>query len=446
MITTQLIIIGAGPGGYETAIAAAEQGLEVVLIESNALGGTCLNEGCIPTKCLCRSAEIMDDIKEAGLFGAECQLSGFNLAQAMQRKNEVVNQLCSGIAGMLKKVTVVNGKAEFDGPTIIKVNGESYTAPNIIIATGSEAKLLPIEGATSEGVLTAREMLQLETLPQHLCVIGGGVIGLEFASIFKSFGSEVTVVEYAKEILPGFDKDIAKRLRTALKKRGINFNLGAAVNRIQESNGKKKVTFDLNGKASEVEADLVLMAVGRGARLKGFGLESTGVEFTPKGIVVDEWMRTNVKGIYAVGDVNGRCQLAHAATAQGKRALANILGMNEGPNLDIIPAAVFTNPEVATVGLSEEAATNKGIHYTSHKAFYRANGKSLAMGSNEGLVKILVDDEKHIIGAHILGAHAADLIHELALAIHTQRTVDEVNYLIHAHPSLSEIVHDAITN
>lgn len=448
MTTTDLIIIGAGPGGYETAIAAAREGMKVVLVEAGALGGTCLNEGCIPTKCLCRSAEVADLMKEAATFGVVAESGGINLVEVMKRKNEVVAQLAAGVASLLKSpgITLVQGKATFAGPHEVIVGEEHFSAPHIMVATGSSAKNLPIPGADLPGVVTSREMLQLEQIPRRLCVIGGGVVGMEFASVFRSFGSEVSVVEYAKEILPSFDRDIAKRLRTALKRKGISFNVGAAVTEISKVDGGYKVAFVSGNKEGQVEADLVLMAVGRGPRLQHLGLDEIGMQYTSRGIVVDENMQTNIEGVYAIGDVNGICPLAHAATAQGRCALYHILGKDGAPDLQLVPAAVFTVPEVAMVGYTEETASAAGLEYSIRKAFYRANGKSLSMGESEGIVKLLVGPDGLLLGAHVLGAHAADLIHELALAMHTKMGVERIQSLIHAHPSLSEILHDAVMN
>lgn len=448
MTTTDLIIIGAGPGGYETAIAAAREGMKVVLVEAGALGGTCLNEGCIPTKCLCRSAEVADLMKEAAAFGVVAESGGINLVEVMKRKNEVVAQLAAGVASLLKSpgITLVQGKATFAGPHEVIVGEEHFSAPHIMVATGSSAKNLPIPGADLPGVVTSREMLQLEQIPRRLCVIGGGVVGMEFASVFRSFGSEVSVVEYAKEILPSFDRDIAKRLRTALKRKGITFNVGAAVTEISKVDGGYKVAFVSGNKEGQVEADLVLMAVGRGPRLQHLGLDEIGMQYTSRGIVVDENMQTNIEGVYAIGDVNGICPLAHAATAQGRCALYHILGKDGAPDLQLVPAAVFTVPEVAMVGHTEETASAAGLEYSIRKAFYRANGKSLSMGESEGIVKLLVGPDGLLLGAHVLGAHAADLIHELALAMHTKMGVERIQSLIHAHPSLSEILHDAVMN
>lgn len=432
MTTTDLIIIGAGPGGYETAIAAAREGMKVVLVEAEALGGTCLNEGCIPTKCLCRSAEVADLMKEAATFGVVAESGGINLVEVMKRKNEVVAQLAAGVASLLKSpgITLVQGKATFAGPHEVIVGEEHFSAPHIMIATGSSAKKLPIPGADLPGVVTSREMLQLEQIPKRLCVIGGGVVGMEFASVFRSFGSEVSVVEYAKEILPSFDRDIAKRLRTALKRKGISFNVGAAVTEISKVDGGYKVAFVSGNKEGQVEADLVLMAVGRGPRLQHLGLDEIGMQYTSRGIVVDENMQTNIEGVYAIGDVNGICPLAHAATAQGRCALYHILGKDGAPDLQLVPAAVFTVPEVAMVGHTEETASAAGLEYSIRKAFYRANGKSLSMGESEGIVKILVGPDGLLLGAHVLGAHAADLIHELALAMHTKMGVERIQSLI----------------
>lgn len=449
---TDIIIIGAGPGGYEVAVRAAKQGRRVVLIEKRAVGGTCLNEGCIPTKCLCHSAEVLEQISEGPSLGITCESVAFDLHQAIARKDEVVGRLSSGIDMLLRhpNISVVQGSARFvDGHTIAVAapDGGSaeetlYTAPHIIIATGSVTKRLPIPGADSAGVVTSTEMLRLEQLPQRLCVIGGGVIGLEFASIFRSFGSEVTVVEYCKEVLPQFDKDIAKRLRTALKKRGIVFHTGAAVTAIEHlESGTSLVSYEEKGRTESLEADLVLMAVGRAPYFEGLGLSEVGINHTPRGIVVDENMQTNVPGVYAVGDVNGLCQLAHAATFQSYRALDHIMERPSPTRLDIVPAVVFTSPEAATVGLSEEALTAQGIAYTTHKSFYRANGRALTAGAEEGLVKLLADpNDGRILGAHILGAHAAELIHEVSQLMNVDGTLSQISHSVHAHPSMSELI------
>ena len=447
-----LIIIGAGPGGYETAVKAAKAGLKTVIIEKEALGGTCLNAGCIPTKCLCHSAEVHDEVLATGYADA-----AVDIAALVARKDSVVEKLRQGVAMLMKtpSITLVQGEARFiDAHTVAvrKTDGEEeqFTAPNVIIATGSVTKFLPIPGAHSKGVITSTEALNLTTLPKRLCIIGGGVIGMEFASIFRSFGVEVEVVEFMKEILPAFDRDIAKRLRTSLKKRGIGFHVGAAAKAIYEGE-PMRVEYEEKGKLQSLECDLVLMAVGRGANHEAINLDDIGVAYTRRGITVDADMQTNVPGVYAIGDVNGLCQLAHAATFQGYCALHHILHFVqdaamfgcENPYhaaLTVIPAAVFTNPEVAMVGQTEEQLTEAGIEYKAQKSFYRANGKALSMDADDGLVKILVAPDGKILGAHILGAHASDLIHEVAVLMRQGGTIHDIAHTVHAHPSLSEIL------
>ena len=447
-----LIIIGAGPGGYETAVKAAKAGLKTVIIEKAALGGTCLNAGCIPTKCLCHSAEVHDEVLAAGYAD-----SAVDIAALVARKDSVVEKLRQGVAMLMKTpgITFVQGEARFiDAHTVAvrKADGEEeqFTAPNVIIATGSVTKFLPIPGAHAKGVITSTDALNLTTLPKRLCIIGGGVIGMEFASIFRSFGVEVEVVEFMKEILPAFDRDIAKRLRTSLKKRGIGFHVGAAAKAIYEGE-PMRVEYEEKGKLQSLECDLVLMAVGRGANLEAINLDDIGVAYTRRGITVDQDMQTNVPGVYAIGDVNGLCLLAHAATFQGYCALDHILHSVqdaamfgcENPYhaaLTVIPAAVFTTPEAAMVGQTEEQLTEAGIEYKALKSFYRANGKALSMDADDGLVKILVAPDGKILGAHILGAHASDLIHEVAVVMRHGGSVSDIAHTVHAHPSLSEII------
>ncbi len=440
-----LIIIGAGPGGYETATRAAKAGLKTVIIEKANLGGTCLNAGCIPTKCLCHSAEVLDEVRAAGFESAAA-----DIASIVARKNVVVEKLRAGVGILMKApgITFVEGEARFiDAHTVAvtKADGaeEQFTAPHVIIATGSVTKFLPIEGAHAKGVVTSTEILNLETLPKHLCIIGGGVIGMEFASIFRSFGVEVDVVEFMKEILPAFDRDIAKRLRTSLKKRGISMHVGAAAKAIHEGE-PMRVDFEEKGKPQSLECDLVLMAVGRGANLEAVNLDDIGVQYTRRGITVDANMQTNVPGVYAIGDVNGLCQLAHAATFQGYCALDHILHPDNAgayrEALQVIPAGVFTTPEVAMVGATEEQLSEAGVEFKALKSFYRANGKALSMDADDGLAKILIASDGTILGAHILGAHASDLIHEVAVLMRKGGTIKDIARTVHAHPSLSEII------
>lgn len=357
-----LIIIGAGPGGYEMAAMAAKQQLKVAVVEKDLPGGTCLNRGCIPTKALCRNAEVLNTIRDAASFGITVGDVSFDYQAIFNRKNEIVSQLREGVSMLLSNdlITVINGTAEFTGAHAIKVNDSQYTADNIVIATGSAPKALPIEGATIEGVMTSDEILAMDTLPKSLCIIGGGVIGMEFAGIFSSFGVDVTVVEFCKEILPPFDKDVAKRLKTVMSKRGVNIITSAAVKSIAHDGNALTVSYDLKGKELSVECEKVLMSVGRKPVVPQ-GLDKAGVTVGRRGIEVDDNMETSVKGIYAIGDVNGRCMLAHAATAQGERALNAILKKGDDISLDVIPSAVFTTPELSMVGLTEEQCKEKNL-------------------------------------------------------------------------------------
>ena len=430
----RLLIIGGGPGGYETAVEAAKRGLEVTLISEGPLGGTCLNEGCIPTKTFCHYAELIEQNLKAGL---DCKPS---FAAAAERKQAVVEQLRSGIDMLLKNVQVVQGRAEFKDSRTVLCNGQEYTADKIIIATGSVSASLPIPGA--ESCLTSKEILDLKEAPESLCVIGGGVIGLEFASIFRSFGTEVTVLEFCPGILPRFDVDLAKRLKQSLSKRGINIEVQAQVTRIDGNT----VTYIKKDKEFTVLADKVLMAVGRRPNVDGLNLEAAGVDYTRKGITVNDRFETSVPGVYAIGDVTGGIMLAHAATYQGLHALNSICGQQDSIRFDLIPAAVFTMPQVATVGLTEEQCREQNLEVRCLKSFYRANGKAVSMDEPDGYCKVIVDNDGKVLGAHIMGAHSSDLIHEIATAMNMGATLDKLQSVIHAHPTLSEVIQSALHN
>ena len=437
---TDLIIIGSGPGGYNTACHAAKNGLNTIIFEDRQAGGTCLNRGCIPTKTLCHEADMIEAV--ATMTGSRPEVD-FN--KAMTRKEQVTAQLREGVEGLMKSpgITFIKERASFKDSKTIIAGGEEYTADNIIIATGSESKLPPIEGIDEEGVVTSTELLNLEKLPKHLCIIGAGVIGMEFASVFKTFGSDVTVIEFLKECLPAIDSDIAKRMRKVMERRGINFNMQSAVKSIHKNNNKLIVCFDKKNKPQEVEADIVLVATGRKPNIEGLGLENTDINYDNKGIKVDDNMQTNICGIYAIGDVNGRAMLAHAATAQGMRAVNHICGKKDAIRMEIMPAAVFTNPEVAGVGLTSDQCDSMGIEYNTRKGFYRSNGKALAMDESEGMVKLITDKDNKIIGCHAYGAHAADLIQEATAIMNFSGTTENLVDIIHTHPTLEEILHDA---
>lgn len=449
-VHSSLLIIGAGPGGYEAALLAARRGMEVTLIERGPVGGTCLNEGCIPTKAFCRHAQIIDDLRDADLFGIRELSYTFDFKAVTERKNQTVEQLRQGVETLLqnKYIRRVTGCARFVDAHTVEVENRLFSADNILIATGSVAQILQIPGHDLPGVVTSAEMLNLNRVPRRLCVIGAGVIGLEFASVFSSFGSEVTVLEFCREILPHFDTDLAKRLKQSLSKRGINIQTQAQVQQIGRTDeGALCVNYQKKDKECSIEADKVLMAVGRRANIGSLNLDEIGIRYSRQGIEVNEQMQTSLPHIYAIGDINGLQMLAHAATFQGIRALNHIMGMKDTLRLDVMPAAVFTRPEVATVGLTEESCKAKGIPYTVHKSFFRANGKAVCLHDTEGFCKLLTHkDSGQLLGGHLLGPHAADLIQELTVLIQHGMTIDELRNTVHAHPTLSEILLDAASS
>ena len=441
----KLTIIGGGPGGYETAVEAVRRGVDVTLVTEGPLGGTCLNEGCIPTKALCRAAALVDEIRSAGEFGIEASCS-IDFQKVMARKDAVVAQLQQGIELLLKKVQVIRGKASLkDGHTVV-VNGQELVSDAILLATGSLSASLPIEGA--EYCVSSTEMLSLQEPPKRLAVIGGGVIGLEFASLYRSFGSEVTVLEFCKTILPRFDEDIAKRLKQSLSKRGISIETSASVQSVVRKGDAYEVRYQQKDKSFSVEADLVLMAVGRRPNLGSLNLDEMGIAYTRHGVSVNSYMQTSVPSVYAVGDLTGGMMLAHAATFQGRRALNHLLagqpaeGAVDKIDLSVIPAAVFTVPEAAMVGLTEADCNGRSI--CCLKSFFRANGKAVAMGETDGICKLIVDKESgRILGCHLFGPHSADLVQEVSALMTKKATLEEFQAVIHAHPTLGEVVQAA---
>ena len=416
-----LIIIGAGPGGYRAAEYAAKQGLKVVIFEGTEVGGTCLNVGCIPTKTYVHSA---------------------SFAEARERMAAVVPQLRAGVEGILShpNITLVKETGKFVDANSIN----EYTAPNIIIATGSETKWLPIPGADDPRVVDSTGLLNLDTLPKRLVIIGAGVIGMEFASVFHRFGSEVTVIEYLKECLPALDSDIAKRLRKQMEKDGIAFHMQCGVKQIADG----EVFFeDKKGNTQSVEADVILMATGRKPRTEGLNLEALGITLAPHGAIPVDPSTFHIPhstNIYAIGDVNGRQMLAHAAEMQAVRVVNQTLGKMDAIDFNIMPAAIFTEPEAACVGPTEDQLKEQGVAYACKKSFWRANGKALAMGETEGLLKLFCDADGVILGCHAYGAHAADIIQEVSVLMCKHTTISELADMVHIHPTLSEILKNAV--
>ena len=447
-----LIVIGGGPGGYVAAIRGAQLGMKVMLIEEEKLGGTCLNWGCIPTKALYRSAQMIHTLENCGEFGLQLAAGfRFDLAQAQRRKETVVQKLADGIRQVLAayKVEVIYGRGRLAGGKNVAVtrqNGEVEIrrAEHILLATGSQPAILPIPGIDLPGVLTSKDVLALGELPKSMVIIGGGVVGIEFAGILHSFGVAVTVIEYLPRILPSSDEEMVRRLTMALKKSGIKIETGTAVSSI--SSGESGLLVQAVSKSEErvYEAEKVLSAAGRSLFIDGLDLNAAGVQFNRQGIEVDGKFMTNIDGIYAIGDVIGGMMLAHAASDEGRAAVENMAGLPGHVNYDAVPSCVFSFPELAAVGFSEERAKLAGIPCRTGKFLFGANGKALAMGEGEGLVKVIAHGQTgKIIGVHILGPHASDLIHEGVLAVEKGLTALELGRTVHAHPTLAEALMEA---
>ena len=438
---SDIIIIGSGPGGYRTAAYAASKGKTVTIFEEGHLGGTCLNVGCIPTKTFARSAEAAGEMRNAAALGLKAVEPEFSLADIVARKDGIVEQLRQAIAAVLSApgITLVNAKASFVDDHTVEAAGEQYTADTIIIATGSTHRSLRLEALDEDMLLTSDTLLSLTSFPRRLCIVGAGVIGMEFASIFRQLGAEVTVVEFLKECIPALDSDIAKRLRKQLEKQGVEFYMQSAVKKIADG----CVTFERKGKEQSVEADKVLMAVGRRPVVEGYGLENTSIVYDARGIAVDDNMQTNVPGVYAIGDVNARMMLAHAATMQGLHVVNHILGIADNIRLDIMPAAIFTNPEAACVGKTEDQLKAEGVEIEVRKKMYRTNGRALAMNEAEGYIKLCVSaTDGTILSCHAFGAHSADIVQEVSALMCKNTTLHELHEMVHIHPTLGEMLQE----
>lgn len=446
----EILVIGGGPGGYVAAIRAAQLGMKVALVEKGRLGGTCLQRGCIPTKALNRNAKLLHELADIEAFGISRGNISFDLAKAYERKNRIVSDLESGVAQLLKtnRIEHITGHAEFIDPDTVRIekgDGEiiERKPDRILVATGSRAALLPIPGCDLEGVVSSDELLEVQTIPESMLIIGGGVIGIEFANIFNAFGTKITVVEFMPQILPGCDSETVKRLAGFLKRDGITIETGIGIETIGHLPGGL-----LEAKSGEktFAVEKILFAVGRAPVCENIGLEAAGIHFGKKGIKVDANYRTNNKKVYAFGDVVGGMMLAHLASAQGT-ACVEAIAAGEGTSakeLGPIPACVFTFPGLACVGFTEDELKRDSKPYKAVKTFFRANGKALTLGESDGFVKLLFDPESgEILGTHILGPHADDLIQEAALAIKAKMRLTDVAGLVHAHPGLPEAFHEA---
>ncbi|MBN1437118.1 MAG: dihydrolipoyl dehydrogenase [Sedimentisphaerales bacterium] len=437
------IVIGAGPGGYVAALRLAGQKQKVAIIESTYLGGTCLNTGCIPTKTMLHSSEIVANMKAGAEHGLTVKDWKFDLATLIKRKNGVVAKLRSGVAGLLKgrKVDVFSGKAKLiDANTVeVALNGgttEQLKAENIIIASGSEPAVPGFFPQDRSKVMTSTEILDLETMPKSLLIVGGGVIGCEFATVFAELGCKVTIVEMLDRLLPMADKDISKAMTKHFKEQGVDLHIGVGVEKMEL--GGKGVQAKLQS-GEKIETELALVCTGRRPVSAGIGLEAAGVKVNDKGFVeIDEFCCTNVPNIYAIGDVTGKWQLAHVASRQAAVAANNICGTEDSEDYAIVPSAVYTHPEVAWVGLTLEQAKAEGFDAREAKFQMAASGMAMAYDETDGFVKVVADDEDVILGAHLMCPHAADIVQEIAVLMKSECTLHELNATIHGHPTFCE--------
>jgi len=446
-MTTNMCILGGGPAGYVAAIRAAQLGAEVVLVEEKELGGVCLNAGCIPTKALLKTADTASTIKRSKEFGIESRIEGINWNVTVDRKNRVVKNLTTGVEQLLdaKGVTILKGRGTItsDKKLLVQTAEESVevTWEKLIITTGASPLLPPIKGIDLEGVFTSTEALRMDSLPLQMVIIGAGVIGLEFASMFAAMGVKITVIELLDRILPAEDAEIASELLKIMKRQGITIKLSAKVKEIQKSEDGLLVAYTIGEKEFVQPCEKVLVAVGR--KLNTDSFQNLPLHIENNAIVVNDSMETNIKGVYAAGDIIGGKLLAHLAFMEGRVAAQNALGISSKVNYKAVPSCIYTNPEAASVGMTQEAAENAGISVKVGRFNFRNNGRAQTLGDREGFVKVIGDQDNTIIGAQILGVHASEMISELTLAITLKAKADDLADMIHPHPALSEAIWEA---
>jgi dihydrolipoamide dehydrogenase len=440
-----IVVIGGGPAGYVAAIHAAHLGARVALVEKDRLGGTCLNRGCIPTKALARSAEVLLETRRAKDFGIEADSIRIDFPGIMAHKSRSVSQLVSGVEQLMKanKIRVCRGEGRILSPHLVKVHDEEIVTRKVIIATGSESTPLAIPGADLPGVLTTDDILELTELPQSLVVIGGSHVGVEFASIFNTLGTKVTIVKRRPLRLEPVDEEIGRRFAQSLPRQGIEVKIGAAVKAIEKKEAILRVVWDTAEGEQRADGQMVLMATGRAPYTDGLNLSELGIQMDRGAIRVDECLETNIKDVFAVGDVLGENMLAHVASYEGEVAVENALGRSRQVDYRAVPNCIFTHPEIAGVGITEEEARNGGTPYKVSKFPFAACGRAVAMGQTTGIVKMICNDGDNVVlGMHIMGPHASDLIAEGTLAIRLGLTAEEIVSTIHAHPTLPEAVRE----
>ena len=445
MKQTDVVIIGGGPAGYVAAIHAAHLGAKVAVVEKDKLGGTCLNRGCIPTKALVRSTEVFIEAKRADEFGIEVGNIKINLQKIMTRKNNIVGQLVSGVEQLMKinKISLYRGTGHILSPHLVKVNDEEIVTRKLIIAAGSESALLPIPGLDLPGVLTTDDILDLNELPETLVIIGGSHVGVEFACIFNGLGVKVTIVKRRPLLLQPIDEEIGRRFAQTLPRQGIEVKIGAAVKAIRKEGAVLKVVWDTPDGEQGVEGQMVLMATGRLPYTEGLGLSELGIKMDGSAIAVNEYLETNVNDVYAIGDVLGKSMLAHVASYEGEVAVENALGHSRQADYHAVPSCIFTQPEIAGVGITEVEANDKSIPYKVSKFPFLACGRALTMGETMGMVKMICSAEDGtVLGIHIMGPHASDIIAEGVLAVQMGATARDIVHTMHAHPTLPEALRE----
>jgi dihydrolipoamide dehydrogenase len=436
-------IIGAGPAGYVAAERAGQKELKVVLFDKSKLGGVCLNEGCIPTKTMLYSAKIYDNAKDSSKYGITIPEVSFDFGKIMERKNKVVNKLVAGIGAAMKKYKVdfVNAKAEITGRSKegieIAADGKTFVCKNILIATGSEAFVPPIKGLNRDEIYTNREILQIKELPKSLTIIGGGVIGMEFASFFSSMGTIVTVIEMMPEVLTGIEEELSVQLRNEFTKKGVTFHLSSKVIEIKG----KEVFFEKEGRVNSVISESILVSVGRKANSEGLGLDKLGVEVERGAVKIDNQCRTNIQNVYAAGDIKGFSLLAHTASREGEVVINNLTGRKDFMRYNAIPGIVYTNPEISTVGITEQEAKKKGIPYKTRTLPMAYAGRFIAENEGKsGIFKVIVGEKyEELLGVHIIGNPSSEMIYGAAMAIEMQMRVKDMEEIIFPHPTVSEI-------
>lgn len=450
MADYDVVVIGAGPGGYVAAIRAAQLGMSTAVIEDDNLGGVCLNWGCIPSKALLRNAEVLELVKNADEYGISVGEVSYDYGKAIDRSRQVVRRLTGGVGSLLRKngVEHISGYGTLRSANSIAIDGaeRAISAENIIIATGARARQIPGIPIDGETVLTSREAIVLPEVPQRVVIVGGGAIGVEFADIYHSYGAEVMIIEMLPRLVPLEDEEISQSLERVFRRRGIQYKTGAMVGGVAVTDGVATVTVtDADSTESEIECDKVLVAIGVQGNSDGIGLEDAGVSVERGFIPVDEEMRTNVQGIYAIGDVTGKLPLAHVASAQGVTAAEAIAGMNPMPlDYTLMPRATYCRPQIASFGLTEQQAADAGYSYKVGRFPMAASGKALAMGEANGMVKLVVDTEVgELLGAHMIGPEATELLGEVGLSRLLEGTTTELGWLVHPHPTISETIKEA---